>query len=252
MINFRKFATLWLTPLVAVLLLLLKVPGIEKFVKDLNPNAIWYAAGFLVASTLFTHYVTVFSPFKKYERWAKNRWSILDIISKPLVDKYANQGYELRINIMIAKRRLLFFLHPLPFKGKEYRKPTFWGRIFRVIWNYGNAGVHKKLKISTKQGVCGKSFTSADTVRGAEFVTGSVKFNFNKEQKKLTENLKFVASFHVFQDGNTAEQKSNEVVGVLNFESESEGSETLITDPTKRKQLYADIVTLANVCSKFL
>lgn len=248
----KKFAALYLTPLIAIALVLIKIPGVECFVKGLNGNGVLYVSFVLVIGTIFNHYITVFSPFKKYEKLAKNRWFMLEREGKIVVDKYKAQNMDLRINVMSTKKT--FITHIEPFKNNpEKRKITFFRKVFYVVWSYGNYTVNKELKITTNQGVSGKAYRSADLVRGAEFVSGAdYNFNFSAKQSELTKDLKIVASFRIFEDGNTPEKKSDKVVGVLNFESETPGSEQLIIDLQKQKDFYDDIAALSNVCSKLL
>lgn len=249
----RRFLTLYFSPVVVIVLVLIKVPSIEKFIKDTSTHGVWIVAGILVLGTILNHAITVYSPYKKYERWAKNRWYFLEKESKVFVDKYKKQGINIRLNIMIPKFCFFNLIEPFIIGGKEFRKPKLFTKIFEVIWSNGNFGVNQLLKFTVNQGVCGKAFKAADLVKGTHFLSANMPtFNLNKNQMKLTEHLKIVASFRIIEETNTPEKKSNKVIGVLNVESDTEGSEMLITDLDKQKEFYEDIAVFSVICNKLV
>lgn len=221
--------------------------------REHNNRGVWFVVAALVIGTMINHLITVYSPYKKYERWAKNRWFFLERESKVLVDKYKTQGIDLRFNIMTPKISLLNWIEPFKIKGREFRKPRLFSKVFAVIWSSGNYGVNKQLRITTNQGVCGRAFNSADLVYGTHFLDNhKPTFKFNKEQMELTGRLVIVASFRIMEEANTPESKSNKVIGVLNAESDTRGSEILITDPIKQKELYEELVAFSLVCNKLV
>ncbi len=133
----RRFLTLYFSPLVVIILAVLKIPPIEQAIKAHNDYGVWIVVGILVVGTITNHLITVYSPYKKYERWAKNRWFFLEKESKVLIDKYKAQGIDIRFNIMIPRTSLLNRIEPFNFRGKEYRKPKFFTKLFEVIWSSG-------------------------------------------------------------------------------------------------------------------
>lgn len=226
---------------------------IEAYIKGISVYGVWVVVGILIVLTIANHLITVYSPYKNYERWAKNRWFFLDKESKSIIEKYGAMGIDLRVNIMVPRRSFLNFLEPLTILKKEFRKPVFFGEIFDVVWSNENMGVDRQLKFTTNQGVCGKAFTSADKVYGANFLDESTgTFNLNKNQLELTKNLVFLASFRIIDETKSPDRGPNKVIGVLNIESETKGSQTLITDEGKQKPFYKDIIAFATLCNKLM
>jgi len=124
--------------------------------------------------------------------------------------------------------------------------------VFKDVWNLGDTRIDQLLKISTKQGVCGKAFKSGN-LYGAQFVsTPATKYNFTTKQLKLTEDLKIVVSCPINVIEEQAEEQSGKIIGVLNAESDSSGSKLLILDNNIRKNFYKELIVLSILCSKLM
>lgn len=249
----KKIITLWVTPLIAAVLVVLKAKPVDDKLKELwGDYGPLYAGIAIVGLTILSQFITVVSPFKKYEKWAKNKWYILKLEGDKLIKKYKDQEQvSLSLNIMVPRFRMFYFINPWKSNQKKYRF-SFCGWVFKDIWNLGSSRVNKQLKITTKQGVCGRAFKNGN-IYGAEFVTKTLPiFNFNEKQIRLTKDLKIVISCPITVVEDTAELQSGKIVGVLNAESDSFGSEQLILDPVKRAILYNELVALSTICSKLM
>jgi hypothetical protein len=246
-----RFFTLYITPLIAVIILLLRIPAVESLLKEKDQDGPAYIAGLLVFCTILNHLITVFSPFKKYERIARNKWAILDFIAERFVAKYQAMNFNIRLNIMIAEPAYFHFIEPKK-KNNRKRRFTFAGKVFKVIWCYGNQKADKKLLITTNQGVCGKAYTHGKGVVGAATPWNLDNFNFNTEQINLTQHLIIVASCPIFGSENYLNRQNDKIIAVLNVESDSVGSEVLIHDPQRYDTFAVDIVTLTRIFNKVL
>lgn len=248
----KKFFTIYFSLFLIIIITFLSIDPIKDYVKSINPKATWIIGGLSVIGVLINHWFTVYIPFHKYEKWGKSRYYVFEKESQEIIKKYAALGITVRLNIMVARFCLVHFIHPIKIKGKEFRKPCFFGKVFFVLWSNGEFGVNKKLKISTKQGVCGKAYETANAFIGAEFVHNPQTYNLNKKQLEMTNHLKMVASFRIRDEDDSPNKKSDNAIGVLNLESDTSSSENLIIDQAKKDELTAEMVAFSLFCSKFV
>lgn len=249
----KKSLTLYLVPLVSVVVIILQVDGVKDYLKTYDQNTTEYITGFLIAAALLNHFVTSFSPLKRYENLAKNKWAAVEVTAHSLVTKYkAEYGVDLNINIMIPKHKFLYRIEPKR-KGSTERKFIWIGKVFKPIWTYKNFDISKKLIITLNQGVCGKAYEKGNSVVGVEFEDNQDSdFNFNEEQKQLTRHLTIVASLAITQTEITEDGKKIKKIGVLNFESETIGAKKLILQHDLKKALEENIFWLAEICSNLM
>ena len=74
-------------------------------------------------------------------------------------------------------------------------------------------------------------------------------YNFTEEQYDITNKLVFVISCPIFKmDSQYAEKVTNEVIGVLNVESNTKAISRILQDSTR----FEEIVRISNVCNKIL
>jgi hypothetical protein len=248
----KKFLLIWTTPIVASLLVVLKVKPIEDYLKRFNDNTPLFIGIALAALTLLNQYLNVFSPFKKYEKWAKNKWYILNQEADKLVKKYKQQGVEVRINIMVPTTKFFYSIEPKK-NTNFHKKFTFVGKVFKDIWSYGDYRVNKLLKLTTNQGISGRAFKRAEGVLIIDFVTNhNINFNLNKEQEALTKDIIFIARcpITVIEDG--SEEQTGKVVGVLNLESYTKGSERIVQNAASRQELTSELAFFSKICSKLM
>src|ERR1700730_14296564 len=102
----RRFLTLYLTPIIGSIIILLHLPSIEHWLESFGKNADFYIAGFLILLALINHIITVYSPFEKYKKLENGKWFLLNFLIDGYIDKYSTLGIELHFNIMVPKRIL--------------------------------------------------------------------------------------------------------------------------------------------------
>lgn len=153
---------------------------------------------------------------------------------------------------MIPRLNFFFSIEPKT-NNKSQKKFSWYGYVFKPIWTYKNFNISKKLRITVNQGVCGKVYEKGNSIIGVEFEdTKTHDFNFNDEQKELTEHLTIVLSCPIIQSDTTEGGKKNKVIAVLNFESETVNAKKLIIDPALKKEFHENIVWLSEICSDLL
>ncbi len=266
----NKFLILFLTPLVAILLIILKIPALESRIEDINPNAPFYISIFLICATVVNYYVYIYSPYKRFERLAINKWNTLDEQIKRISETYSNYG-ELSFNLMIEKVTLCYAIEPEDVKETINKmsstKKKIWtaiykttflpfdkkfrliGKVFNIIYQAGNTPVDQRFKITRNQGVCGEVFKSGSRTRGVSLKDADIikSFNFNPEQIELTKDLVIVVSTPIRIVSKQINKQKFKVIGVLNVESKSPASEQLITDKDIRWVFFRNIEDIANL-----
>jgi hypothetical protein len=248
-----KFLVYVLSPLIALLLVLVRIPDFDDWLKKINPKAPLAVSIILVIGTLFSYYLTVFSPYKLLEKVAKKKWPILAERVAMLNADYNGQ-YDLSFNIMIPRRGFCYLIEP---SKNDSAKPKFSisGMVFKVIWKSENASMHPGLRLTVNQGVCGDAYRSASAtnpqnVQGAALIPSEMpkyKFNFTERQKELTADLMMVASCPLIINEKGMKNEKTRTIGVLNVECRTLGSEDLILDHVKRKEFYVKIAKLSNL-----
>jgi hypothetical protein len=252
--SMRKILTLYFTPVVGAILILIKVPQIEVWLKSKSPHAEWYLGGILALGVIVTHVITIISPFKKYEKLEKDKWLFLNYLFKQFVRDQGLEPYHFSMNVMIIKRKIIHNLEPrkgIQSEETDRRRLRFFGRVFAFAWKSTHTSINKKLKISINQGACGKSFREGRAIW--HNFEERKKFNLNKEQLDATRDLKILFCCPLFKDDEVyTGQSSDEVIGILNLESVSENSVALFGDKAKRENLSNEIIALSNICNKLL
>jgi hypothetical protein len=248
-----KFLVYVLSPLIVLLLVLVRIPDFDDWLKKINPKAPLAVSVVLVVGTLFNYYLTVFSPYKLLEKMAKKKWPILAERVAMLIADYNGQ-YDFGFNIMIPCRGFFYQIEP---SKKDPTKARFSlsGVVFKVIWKSENASMHPDLRFTINQGVCGDAYRSASAtnpqnVKGAALIPSEMpkyKFNFTERQKELTADLMMVASCPLIINEKGMKDEKTKTIGVLNVECRTPGSEDLILDSGKRKELYVKIAKLSNL-----
>lgn len=243
-----------LTPLIAVILIIIKIEDWEKEIEELHPYAPTAVNIFLIVATIYNYYITVLSPYKKLQDLKKKRWSSIDAAAKEISD--ALPDLELSFNIMVPQRKFFCHLEPRKSPKKHWWQSTyrirFFTNVFEVVWNYGSARVNSKLWFTIQQGCCGESFRDEKVcgydLEGAATRTPSkgIDFNLNSEQIRLTSDLTMVISHPIFFVNNTPEKQKTTVLGVLNVESRISGAGELLTNKAKRQPFYNGLGEVIN------
>lgn len=239
-----------LTPLIAVLLVVLKIPEAEEEIGSWYENAHVYIIGLLVVATIYNYYITVLSPYKTLQASKKKRWERLDQEAEKIIQAFnTSSSFDLSFNIMIPHRKLLSRYEP----GTNSVFP----KVFKVVWSCGTHHVNSHLKFTTNQGACGKSYRDEDFCvfdlqkMRTENADLAKTFNFTAEQVRLTEKVIMVASCPIILKENEPDAQRREIIGVLNVECHMNNSGVFASDPAKREALYVNMKILTNIYATF-
>lgn len=261
-----------LTPLIALVIVVLNIPDWKEAIVNLSPNAEVVVYVLLIVGTIYNYVVTVLSPYLKMQKMKKQRWIEIDDAAQKLREIYLSKDIILSFNIMVVKTSFSERLHPKSL-GSRKKKFSLFPKIFKVVWSYGSH-VNSKLKFSTKQGSCGHAFKDEDfcaydltkfpaklpkSASGNPGVTlggpsGTVatstvsigeEFNLNDLQIELTRKLTMVASCPIIHRQYLYDYQVVKVVGVLNVESQSVKAVDLVNDESKRLALFEGLESLS-------
>lgn len=251
--KFIRFLTLYFAPFVSALLILLRVKRVDAYLIE-HGIPPWTIGVSLAAGIILVHVFTIISPYKKYEKLDKNKWVLFSYLAEKLKRDYkkGKNGFDLRVNIMVPQRRILFRAEPSTKKGDKKRF-SWWGKIFEIVWESEQAYTSKRLEITTNQGVCGMAYRDGKLY--AKDLTGgkSDEYNFTNSQYKLTSDLTFVISCPIFkEDSHYSGRPTGKVIGVLNIESSARNANQILNSNVKFVELCEEIISISNVCSKIL
>lgn len=248
----RRVFTLFITPIIGVVILSLHLPEVEKWlsIEFPSPNTDLYIVLSFVTLGLINHWITVYSPFKKYERINRGKWYILNLLIKKLNKDYNKHGIS--FNLMIPKRCLFSAIEVKSTKnGKEIRRWKIFCRVFEFVWESNNSNINKNLKISVNQGVAGEVFKTGKGL--VHNFSNDNRYGLNQEQLILTKDLKLVVSMPVREDDHeNPHKKTNKIIGVINAESEAKSSCEYFKNDSKRNELTEDLLLLSNICKLYL
>ncbi len=248
-----KFIIYILTPILTILLLVIKIEFFEKLIIAIDPDAPLYLTIALVLGSLYVYYINFASPYKKLQTISEKRWDALKKITDSLFKEY--KQYGLSFNIMIPRRKYFRLMEPKT-PGSKERKFQFGVEVFEVIWTYGNSGVHKDFKLTVNQGLCGSAYksgvkTSLAYIHGIALNSAQLgNYNLTSDQIEKTKKLIIVVSCPISIEQKSAKDLKDKVVGILNVESNNEASESLVTDVIKQAEFYEKIVYLADIYSR--
>lgn len=250
----RKFFTLYVPPIIGAILIAIKLPDIDKWLKEQNENSGFIIGCILVGATVLTHIITVISPFKKYEKIEKNKWVLLDIATADFLGDQIFPGNHLVANVMLPKKVFYSKLEPCPKKtwvGKTFYKKRFFAKMLKPIWLSNNHTLNKKFKITTNQGVSGRSFTLGKPAI-VDIKEGINELNLNEEQKKQISGNGFVISYPIFAFDERYSRLGTEIIGVVTLSCSTLGCETIIAEEKNREILTEKIVEFSKICSLLL
>src|SRR5690606_20285272 len=108
----KRYVTLYLPPILGVIIIIVKLPEFDKWIRDQSPNAPFYIVSVLAISTISIHLINIVSPFKKYERLEHNKWVLIDRLTSHILGGSIIEGYTVRANIMIPKIAVFCRLEP--------------------------------------------------------------------------------------------------------------------------------------------
>jgi hypothetical protein len=212
----RRFFTLYVPPIIAAILVVIKIPGFDKWLKEQSEYSAFILGAILVGATVLTHFITVISPFKKYEKLEKNKWILVDNITSKFLGQHLFNGFNIVGNIMVPRKVFYTKLEPCICNTAIEKIKCFRGRfgkkILKPIWLSNNHTLSKKFKITTGQGVSGKAFS--DGIAAIVDITKSINdLNLNEKQKKVISGNGFVISYPIFAFDEKYSRLGTEIIG---------------------------------------
>lgn len=277
----KKIVTIFVTPVVMLLLIILKFPSVEQFLKEDSTSSqssqvsqtnntnqsssipnnkevkifgkgisyLFMVQAFLVLATLFTYYVTMYSPYNKYEALAKKRWYTIDDAAKKLEQKYP--GHVINFNIMIPRRKFFYFIEPDKTDPNK-KKFTFTGKVFEVIWSRGEC-VNRKFRMTINQGMAGRVYGDGRRVVGVDLTANQGAYgNFNAQQIEMLKDVKMLTCSPIYLRKGHLNKQKIKFFGVLNVEGTSDGSETIVKTATIYNSFSQEVFTLSELCATLL
>jgi hypothetical protein len=248
----KRISIYFVTPLMAISLVVLKTFESNKWVKENIPDASNYIVFLLVVATVYNYIANFYAPEKQLSKFKKRRWGYLNKAAKSIFGEYSNLG--LSINIMVPKTQYLRKIEPKK-PGSEDLKVTMKVKVFSVIWENGRDGVSDQFKLTENQGLCGKVFKkkTITSVPNIEFISTSFPpgdindFNLSKAQLDATSGIVTLIScpLVIQEEGEGGVKRST--VGVLNVESRDAKADKFMTDTGKRQKLFTKIVDFAEL-----
>ena len=253
-LKMKKIMIILVPTLLFIVQIILSFPSIysylSKLAKDLklDQSIIQIAIGLILIILFIIHQCnSVLRPFNKFE---KTKLKFLDKDSSDMIKEYESHGYQLRINVMLAKRSFLGHSEPKK-KNKEKKKISFFPNKFKIIWTSENMRYHedKELNLTTNQGVCGEAFKNKAIKMANLMIKNPEEYNLNREQLEKTKNLKFVLSCPIYEIDYMNLRFTNKVLGIVNFDGTSPGSEQLIMNQKDLEILTLKLKAFSEICS---
>lgn len=247
----KRFLALYTTPIAGSVIILLRIPAVEKWLieKQIEPLYIGVA---LAITTIINHAINVYSPFKKYEKLEKNKWILLNRFVDNFVTDHSSQNIDFELNIMVATPKYLYKIEPKASDNNK-KKISFFGKIFKTVWQSKDGTINRKLELTTKQGLSGKSYNEGLVSVALLSQTDTKIYNLTQTQEQMMSHLVGIVSCPIFEpDGQYNEKLTNKVIGVINVQSSSPDVESLLTNTKTRRELCNQIIALSSICNKIL
>lgn len=251
----RRFFTLYVPPIIGAILIVIKIPDVDAWLKSKYENSSFIIGSLLVLATVLTHVITVISPFKKYEKLEKNKWVLLDNVTSVYLGQQLFPGYTIVGNIMVPKRVFYSALEPCNANGLWEKlgcfKNRFGKKLLKPLWLSNNHSLNKKFKITTKQGATGKAFTEGIATL-VDIPKSIDELGLNEKQRAAISGNGFVISYPIFEFDEKYSRLGTKIIGAVTLSCNRTGSEQLINDPKNREKLTETIVDFSKVCSLIL
>jgi hypothetical protein len=253
----RKILTLYVAPILGVMIILVKLPEIDTWIRNNYRGAPFIIAVILGGATILIHIITVISPFKKFERLEKNKWVLIDNITSRFLGEQLFPGKTIVANVMTPKR--VFFctlVPPNPSKSGLFEKLNYYRKCFFVnrlmpIWLSPNHTLDKRFKITTKQGASGLAYSRGTPIL-VDITTGINDLNLSDKQKRVISGNGFVLSYPIFALDEKYGRLGNKIIGVVTLSCSNLGAEEIIKEPENKEILTTTIIDFSKICSLIL
>jgi hypothetical protein len=251
----RRFFTLYVPPIIGAILILIKIPEVDSWLKSISDHSAFIIGSILIGTTIITHIITVISPFNRYEKLEKNKWVLIDNVTPQYLGQKLFPGNNIVGNIMVPKKVFYTNLEPCIYKSFSERikclKNRFGKKVLKPVWLSNNHTLNKKFKITTNQGVSGKAFTDG-IVAMVDIPKSINELNLNEIQKRIISGNGFVISYPIFEFDEKYSRLGTKIIGVVTLSCNKNGSEELINDAGNREILTEKIVEFSKICSLIL
>jgi len=249
----EKISLIYVLPLLSLVIILVRLPEIDRWLRSHYTNAPFLIALILGGSTILMHIITVVAPLKKYERLENNKWTVIDNLIATYLDHEIFRGAPLVANIMVPKRVLYSTREPVPVTSSVFRRiiTRFFIRRLDVVWLSPGNMMNKQFRITARQGITGKAYTTGRTL--IRDIPGSIdQLNFTEQQKATISGNGFVASTPIFAFDRKYSRSNRKIIGVVTFSSSIPGSEKIIKSERNREILRENITEFSRICSFIL
>jgi hypothetical protein len=246
----EKISLIYVLPVLSLIIILVRLPEIDRWLRNHYGNAPFLITLILGGSTILTHIITVVAPLKKYERLENNKWTVIDNLIATYLDNEIFNGTPLVANIMIPKRVFYCAWEPAPIGSSVFRRmfARFFVRRLDVVWLSPGNMMNKQFRITAKQGITGKAYTTGRTI--IRDIPGSIdQLNFTEQQKSTISGNGFVASTPIFAFDRKYSRSTRKIIGVVTFSSSIPGSEQKIESEKNRQILRDNITEFSGICS---
>jgi hypothetical protein len=249
----QKIALLYILPVLSIIIILVRLPEADRWLRNRYVNAPFITTAILGGSTILTHLITVVAPLRRYESWERNKWGLIDNIATGYLEHELFRNAPIVANIMIPKRVFYCSREPLSTQRSFIRRLSarFFVRRLDVIWLSSVHALNRQFKITTRQGVTGKAYSSGRTM--IMDIPGSIHdLNLTEQQKALLSGNGFVASAPIFLFDRKYNCFSHKVIGVVTFSCSLPGSERVIEHDKNRQLIREKITSFSTICSFIL
>jgi len=258
----RKFFLLALPVILFVLEVILSFPGVTKklaqatefvgFTEPWSPWEIQLTLGILlVVGFLANHVSTLLWPYKRFERFEAMKYKLLDRETEQFLENYSDErNTVLRVNVMLAERKFFSRVEPVS-SSDGWGKPCLFKKHLEPFWMSPSMRNHRDadIKLSVDQGVAGRAFRRKE-MYGADLTEDDPEdYNLNSDQLRKSEDLRFILSLPIRKLDPSTHRTTHEVLGVINVDSRTEGSERLINDEKELQLLVSKIENIGDLCS---
>jgi len=131
---------------------------------------------------------------------------------------------------------------------------TLWGSRKRLETEWVSRTMRhdedRSLSFAPGEGVCGQAFQEGKPKFANLTEADLTTFDLNDDQWEASEKLQFVLSFPIRSIDPETGRLTDEVIGVVNFDSRTKGAERLITESGARNVLKEKARRFSEFCSK--
>lgn len=243
--KFEKIFILGIPSALFIFKVIMSLPAVANYLQLATPQRQYIISVIFIIIFILFQFCYVYRPYRKFKMFEKIKWGFLDDMYLGLSKIYKRNRVDLRINVMVPLRKNKM--------GKDGKLYLFKKRFF-TLWNSKNMDYDSDCHISLmlNQGVCGEAYKIRGRVAADMTIENPDSYNLCPDQIERTKDLKFIVSTPIFEQDEENLRKSDKIIGVVNFDSKSPGSEKLVKDIKHAKTFYKKTRAFADLCSKLM